>query len=223
MEKMDRGGKRGMMNLSDYPRPNVTVDGVALRWDDELKQVQVLLTRREQEPYQGLLALPGGFIHQGESAKQAMGRVVEQKTGIKLPTTHIEQLQTLTEPERDPRGWIMSVVHLVYLSGDYEGEWVGLKEALTLDLAFDHQTIIETALKRVKGRLTYEPTVLKCIGTTFTSLQAQEVYGYFDDKYATMSPSSFRTTYTPLFSDTGLTKSEGRGRPKVLYQLKERV
>jgi 8-oxo-dGTP diphosphatase len=52
--------------IEKYPKPAVTVDVVitALR-DNEL---QVLLIKRDTEPYRGQWALPGGFVRLDEAS-----------------------------------------------------------------------------------------------------------------------------------------------------------
>ena len=57
------------MSLGDYPRPSVTVDVIifTLRAGD----LQVLLIRRRNPPFQGMWAIPGGFVAIDESLEAA--------------------------------------------------------------------------------------------------------------------------------------------------------
>jgi 8-oxo-dGTP diphosphatase len=44
----------------------------------------VLLIRRGKDPYEGLWALPGSFVHVGETLEAAASRVAEKATGLKV-------------------------------------------------------------------------------------------------------------------------------------------
>lgn len=69
-------------------------------------------------------------------------------------------------PGRDPRGWVVSVVHLALLrmaervpaAGDdaRRAEWVPVKRA---KLAFDHGVALERALARIRARAERFPFV----------------------------------------------------------------
>ena len=92
----------------------VTVDVVifALR-EGEL---HVLLIQRGVSPFQGRWALPGGFIHRGESLEDAARRELEEETGVR--DVYFEQLYTFGDPDRDPRGRIVTVAHYALLTGE---------------------------------------------------------------------------------------------------------
>ena len=89
----------------DFDRPSVTVDLVLLTIRED--QVQVLLTRRQEHPFQGMLALPGVFVGIGETLDAAAERALSQKTG--LSGIYFEQLYTWGAPDRDPRMRVISV------------------------------------------------------------------------------------------------------------------
>ena len=74
----------------DYPRPALTVDIVIFSVRGE--NLQVLLVCRGEEPYLGMWALPGGFVHLDESLEEAAARELEEETGIR--DAYLEQLYT---------------------------------------------------------------------------------------------------------------------------------
>ena len=47
---------------SIFEKPSVATDAVAFRWRNE--QLQLLLIKRTEHPYQGIYALPGGFVRE---------------------------------------------------------------------------------------------------------------------------------------------------------------
>lgn len=160
----------------------VTVDCVVFGLDAVKADLRVLLIRRAIPPFKGGWALPGGFVLEGESLEEAARRELREETG--LERVFLEQLYTFGEPGRDPRGRVVSVAYyaLVNLnehppkaSSDAEGAaWTPVK-ALP-KLAFDHADMLQTALARLKGKLTYEPVGFELLPRKFTLSQLQRLY-----------------------------------------------
>jgi 8-oxo-dGTP diphosphatase len=90
----------------DYPRPALTVDIVLFRFSND--KLQVLLIQRKHDPFAGMWATPGGFVDEDETAEQAAIRELWEETGVH--NIRLGQLFADTELNRDPRGWIISVV-----------------------------------------------------------------------------------------------------------------
>jgi 8-oxo-dGTP diphosphatase len=80
--------------------------------------LHVLLQKRAADPFAGALALPGGYVHaqEDQDAAAAAARVLREKTGIVSP--YLEQLATFAGPERDPRGWSVSIAHVALVAED---------------------------------------------------------------------------------------------------------
>ena len=55
------------------------------------------------------------YKRQGEDAAHACQREVREEVNLDLPLEKIEQLMTVSTPGRDPRGWTVTIAHLVYL------------------------------------------------------------------------------------------------------------
>jgi len=127
-----------------YKNPNVAVDGVIL------KEHQILLIKRKNEPFKGKWALPGGFVEYGEKTEEAVIREIFEETGL---TTKISDLVGVySDPNRDPRGHTISVVYKVnILGGDLEsGDDAADAKFFNTNqlplLSFDHDKIIKDAL-----------------------------------------------------------------------------
>ncbi len=98
--------------LEDYPRPSVAVDTAVLTVDRGSRRLEVLQHLREDD---GAWALPGTFLHPGETLERAVRRSLAAKVGLEddvLRGVPIRQLRVFDEPDRDPRGWVLSVAHV---------------------------------------------------------------------------------------------------------------
>ena len=139
----------------EYPRPALTVDAIVFRNNKGVNEV--LLIKRKNFPFEGMWALPGGFIDMDETCEAAVVRELKEETNLDL--TEFEQLCTFSAVERDPRGRTISVFYYgtVKLEGSAvkggddasDAKWFALDNLP--QLAFDHIDAIEMAkLKSVR-------------------------------------------------------------------------
>jgi 8-oxo-dGTP diphosphatase len=131
----------GAKRKADRRGPRLTVDAIVV------KDGSILLVKRGRPPFEGLHALPGGFVEDGETVEKAVARELLEETGI---TAKIERLLGIySEPGRDPRGHTVSAVFVMrYESGEAAGGddaaaavWLPLNR-LPIQMAFDHARII---------------------------------------------------------------------------------
>jgi 8-oxo-dGTP diphosphatase len=126
----------------EYRNPVPTVD-VILQRDSK-----VLMIRRKKDPFKDQLALPGGFVNEGETVEEAMKREAEEETSLEVEP--IDILGVYSDPGRDPRKHILSVVFVgIVVSGQEKAgddaagiEWVDLANIEKQELAFDHARIL---------------------------------------------------------------------------------
>jgi 8-oxo-dGTP diphosphatase len=153
-----------------------TVDVVLLTLVDG--ELQLGLLRRDREPFDGVLALPGGYMHQqaDQSTWDAAVRVLRDKAGLDNP--FLEQLATFSGPGRDPRGWSVSVAYYALVPAA-----LLVDSALTLHpvdrlpgLPFDHRSIVETAVARLRTKSQYSSLPVYLCGEAFTLPRLQAVY-----------------------------------------------
>jgi 8-oxo-dGTP diphosphatase len=164
----------------EYPRPALTVDAVVFGLDEQ--GLHVLLVERANDPFAGAWALPGGFVQMDETLETAVRRELEEETG--LDDVFLEQLFTFGDPHRDPRGRVVSVAYyaLVNIRDHRARAATDAKSARWLsigalpDLAFDHKTILETALERLKGKVRYKPIGFELLPKRFTLRELQHLY-----------------------------------------------
>ena len=140
--------------MSEHQRPIVTVDVVILTLEGE--ELKVLLTERDKGPFEGRLALPGGYVHTDEDAdtESAARRVLKQK--VDAGGFHMEQLQTFSGPARDPRGYSISVSYLALVPPSHLPKGALLMPVEEASgLAFDHDRIVQAGVDRLRRKAAY--------------------------------------------------------------------
>ena len=111
---------------------------------------RVVLIRRGTEPFEGLWALPGGFVEVGETVAEAAVREAAEETGLAVELARL--VGVYSDPGRDPRGHNVSVAFLArVLSGELaaatDAAEVSLLDPDAVELAFDHGRIIADAIE----------------------------------------------------------------------------
>lgn len=115
---------------------------------------RVLLIRRKFPPFQGMYALPGGFVEVGETLEDACRRELEEETGIKAG--RLQLVGVYSDPKRDPRFHCISAVYLTRVrssnavAGDdaAAAEWI--EDWRRVDLAFDHASVLREAMRLLR-------------------------------------------------------------------------
>lgn len=132
--------------MSEYRNPVPAVDIILQR------ESKVLMIRRKKDPFMGKLALPGGFVNEGETVEEAARREALEETSLQVDP--IEILGVYSDPKRDPRKHVMSVVFVGIVAGgsqlagdDAEDiEWVDPDQVDSSQVAFDHMKILRDYL-----------------------------------------------------------------------------
>jgi ADP-ribose pyrophosphatase YjhB (NUDIX family) len=146
------GGRTFLPFLKEYRNPVPTVDVILQKGSG------ILMVRRRNDPFRGKLALPGGFINEGETAEDAARREILEETSLEVEP--VEILGVYSDPARDPRRHILSIVFIGIVTGgtdragdDAAGiEWLDLEHLNSSQLAFDHEQIIRDYKKwKVSG------------------------------------------------------------------------
>ena len=209
-----------------FPRPVLTVDVVPLTVHE--RRLRVVLAEREQPPFQGRLALIGGYVHVDEDAdlEATARRVLAAKAGI--TNLFIEQLMTFSGRGRDPRGWSASVAYYSLVRFEQVEAAVaerGLALAAVEELPplpFDHGRIVAAAIARLRGKGAYSDLPARFLPEEFTLGELHQIYELalgqainedafrrkiFDRGFIEAVPGSKK-------------RSEGATKPSQLYRLK---
>ena len=171
-------------NVHNYDVPLTSVDLAIFTVRDGA--LQVLLVKRGEHPFKGKWSLPGGFINLQTDVDldAAAMRKLQQKTGVKAP--YLEQLQGFGNATRDPRGWSTTFAYFALIASDNialnHGAGAKAVRWLTLDgvaieaLAFDHDLILDTALKRLRNKVEYTSLPAHLLPAEFTLADLQQTY-----------------------------------------------
>jgi len=161
-----------MPYVYDYPRPMVTVDIFLLRFTGDA--LETLLIQRKHPPFEGMWALPGGFIEMEEKPLDSAHRELAEETGL----GHIPlfPLGFAGDPGRDPRGRTITLIYGGILSPPFpqttagddarRAEWFSLTQLPSL--AFDHREIIENSLDEIRNRALWNAYALLFLPERFT-------------------------------------------------------
>jgi ADP-ribose pyrophosphatase YjhB (NUDIX family) len=213
----------------EWPRPGVTVDIALFTVSGALSdlRLQVLLVERDEEPWRGTWALPGGFVRENEDLNAAAIRELDEETGI--PGATLEQVEAVGTPGRDTRGHVITIVYVGMTAGDRHelkprgdarrARWFDVSAAKPLpELAFDHSELLRRALQHLRRRLAEAPVCFELLPETFTlsELQAltEAILGYSLD----------RRNFRRKVIETGLVAAadglrEGSHRPAQLFRF----
>lgn len=190
-------------------------------------ELRIPLVRRIREPFDGQWALPGGPIEVSEPLEAAAGRNLLETTGLR--STYLEQLYCFGDVDRSPGERVVSVVYWALVRSDeadlaVEGENVQWFAADELpELAFDHNTIVDYALWRLRNKMEYSRIAHAFLGETFTLAELRQVHEAVLRK--PLDPANFRRQ---VESSEGIIATEqritgGAHRPPRLYRYDSSV
>ncbi|MEZ5089194.1 MAG: NUDIX hydrolase [Micropruina sp.] len=114
----------------------VSVDVITLRYNVDLRRVEVATKPRTTDPYRNMPALPGVLLREGERLAAAAHRAVISKVGFDVSA--LGQLTVFDQPNRDPRGYSLSVA--MWAVGDGDADWYSFDDIPRL--AFDHNVML---------------------------------------------------------------------------------
>ncbi|MBR1928383.1 MAG: NUDIX hydrolase [Paludibacteraceae bacterium] len=135
-----------------YPRASITADSVLFAEQDG--QIFVLLIQRGNEPYKGCWAFPGGFLNMDETVARCAERELEEETGIVM--SGMQLVGIYSNVERDPRGRVITAAYTAITTMPQataaddaaDAKWWPINDLP--HLAFDHETILNDAIKLMK-------------------------------------------------------------------------
>lgn len=163
---------------------HLTVDLVILTIHE--RSLNVLVVERGTTPFEGRLALPGGFLRGRELLDEAAERELHEETG--LDGLHLEQVRTYSDPDRDPRDRRVITCSYLAIAPDLPmpeagsdaraARWRPVRDLLTTrdSLAFDHNEILAAAVEQARAKLQFTTIATSFCEPEFTIGDLREVY-----------------------------------------------
>jgi len=193
--------------LTDYPRPSVAVDTALLTVRDETLCVAIV-------DRGGSKRLPGTFLHEGELLAEAVERSLQQRVGLRGVVPR--QLRTFDAIDRDNRGRVLSVAHMIALP-EHQLIDIGvvpIDEAVGLD--FDHDLIVAEAVAALRREYADHPDPARLLGECFTILDLHRTHLAIDP--TTAHKDTFRRAMMRQLVETDQMETGTVGKPARLYR-----
>ena len=130
-------------DILKFNSPVLAVDAVI-----QMEDGNIVFIQRQNPPFQGQWALPGGQVEVGETVEEAIIREVMEETGLKVKVVRL--IGVFSDPQRDPRGHTVSIAYFVHpvggeLSAGSDASRAALFREPPDNLAFDHEMILHAA------------------------------------------------------------------------------
>jgi 8-oxo-dGTP diphosphatase len=186
----------------------------------------VLLWERALDPFAGSWSLPGGTLAEGETLEQSIRRHLAAKVDVR-ELSHIEQLETLSDPNRNPLRWELATAYLGLVPSDVDPElppdtrWHAVDDLPPL--AFDHRPIVLAGRERLRGKLSYSNAGFALAPPTFTLAELREVYAAALGHEVSATNLKRVLERRAVIEPTGDRRPSGRagGRPAEVYRFRD--
>jgi ADP-ribose pyrophosphatase YjhB (NUDIX family) len=190
-------------------------------------RLEVLLWQRAREPFAGAWSLPGGYLEPGETLEQSIRRHLAAKVDVR-ELSHLEQLETRSDPDRFPGEWQLATAYLGLVP-------VGVDPAVPEDttwhpvdrlpsLAFDHEPITLAGRERVRAKLSYTNVGFALAPETFTIAELRDIYAAALGHHVSTTNLQRVLLRRGLLEWTGGRREPGPagGRPPALFRFRSR-
>jgi 8-oxo-dGTP diphosphatase len=205
--------------------PTHAVFGVVLQV--RAGQLQALLWQRAKAPFAGAWALPGGYLARPESLEDTIRAHLATKVDVR-ELAHLEQLETLSRPDRHPTEWQLATAYLGLVPSDAEPavpsdtRWHPLQSLPPM--AFDHGQIAMAGRDRLRAKLSYTNVGFAIAPAEFTLSELRDLYA------ASLGHPVAATNLQRVLGRRGLLEPLNRtrppttagGRPPQLFRYRSR-
>lgn len=142
-------------------------------------RLQVLLWQRARDPFTGRWSLPGGYLGEGETLESSIRRHLAVKVDVR-ELSHLEQLETLSDPCRHPLERQLATAYLGLVPCDVDPglpsdtAWHPVERLPPL--AFDHEAIVLAGRERLRAKLSYTNVGFALAPAEFTISELRDLY-----------------------------------------------
>jgi len=190
-------------------------------------RLEALLWQRAREPHAGAWALAGGILEPDETLEECVRRHLAQKVDVR-ELSHLEQLETLSDPDRNPARRELATAYLGLVPSDADPDvpddtrWHPV-DALP-ELAYDHEPILLSARERLRGKLSYTNLGFALAPREFTIAELRTLYAAALGHPVSATNLQRVLLRRGLLEPTGGRRHYGRagGRPAAVYRFRTR-
>lgn len=200
-------------------------DALAVVLQVRRRRLQTLLWRRAEPPFAGRWALPGGPLRPDELLGACVARQLAENVDVR-EIAHLEQLETRSDPDRDPRGRHLATAYLGLVPS-------GADPPLPADTAwhpaddlpptaFDHGSLVASGVARLRAKLSYTNLGFALAPEVFTIAELRDLYAAALGHPVTATNLQRVLLRRGVLEPTGQTAGPGRagGRPAALHRFR---
>jgi ADP-ribose pyrophosphatase YjhB (NUDIX family) len=208
--------------MSESTRPvHVTL---AVVFQVRAGKLQVLLWQRAKEPFAGSWSLPGGYLEPGEALEGSIRRHLAAKVDVR-ELSHLEQLETRSDPGRHPQEWQLASTYLGLVPRGVDPALPEDTDWHSVDrlpkLAFDHRAITLAGRERLRAKLSYTNIGFALAPETFSLSELRDIYAAALGHELSATNLQRVLVRRGVLEPTGKRREPGRagGRPAALFRF----
>ncbi len=210
--------------MSENQNIRIAVDAIVFGYQNN--QLFVLLIQQKFGTETSYWALPGGLVQNNESLHDAVNRELKEETNVEV--NYLEQLFTFGDNvNRDPRNRVISVAYFALvdsskleIKADSDAEkvqWFSVDKIPSL--AFDHNSMIENAIIRLKSKLSYQPIGFDLLPKNFLFSDVENLYCTILEKEIDRRNFRKKMLSFGIIEETNEFSPAKTGRPAKLFQF----
>ncbi|OOV92005.1 NUDIX hydrolase [Pseudomonas sp. MF4836] len=203
-----------------------TIDLCVLRYCRDTQALEILLNKRDGEPFAGHWALPGIVVN-GDVVDLSLEDAVERlraSSKVDMPLAWIEQVGTVGDAFRDPRCWSSSTFYLAIVSDPVplaeHQVFQPLNEvaSASFKLPFDHNRLVAAVQERLLSKSLYSSLPLMFLGNEFSAPEAVSIFSLVLARpvlKTSIRQRLLKMSEAGHLAETGRKKSGDGGRPQA--------
>lgn len=187
-------------------------------------KLQVLLWQRARDPFAGAWSLPGGYLEPRETLEQSIRKHLAAKVDVR-ELSHLEQLETRSDPTRNPKEWQLATAYLGLVPRGVDPALPEDTDWYSVDrlpkLAFDHRAITLAGRERLRAKLSYTNIGFALAPETFTLSELRDIYRAALGHDVSATNLQRVLVRRGVLEPTGKRRESGRtgGRPAELFRF----
>jgi ADP-ribose pyrophosphatase YjhB (NUDIX family) len=190
-------------------------------------KLQVLLWQRARPPFEGAWSLPGGRLGAKETLESSVRRHLAEKVDVR-ELSHLEQLETLSDPRRHPDIRLVATAYLGLVPADIDPRvpedtaWHPVDDLP--ELAFDHLAVVLAGRERLRAKLSYTNIGFALAPPSFTIAELRRLYRAALGHDVSATNLQRVLLRRRVLEPTGELRPSGRagGRPAAVYRFRRR-